>query len=126
KLEPFFSFDREMDLRAAGDARATLELWLESGTAESLPGHDAICEKVRVYNRDDCLSAGKLRDWLEERRDELAKLRGAEVPRPSLPGPTEEDDAEKSAKRVELENLERELRAGLAGEGGASEEQAER
>src|SRR5437588_7988790 len=55
KLEPFFGFAREMDLREAGDARATLELWLESGAPERLGRHDEICEKVRLYNRDDCL-----------------------------------------------------------------------
>lgn len=85
KLEPFYSFKREMDLRLAGDARAELELWLESGQAERLGDHDEICRRIEAYNREDCLSAWTLRDWLEERRSDLEEVLGVAVPRPTTP-----------------------------------------
>ena len=83
KLEAFYGFQREMDLRLAGDARATLELWLEAERPERLPDHDEICRKVQAYNREDCVSAWRLRDWLEDRRRELEKVLGTVLPRPT-------------------------------------------
>ena len=83
KLEPLYGFTREAELRDAGAARAALEIWLELGATAPLP--DEVREKVRVYNLDDCLSAWRLRDWLEGRRAELAAQTGGEVPRPTLP-----------------------------------------
>ncbi len=123
RLEVFYAYVRAMDLRAAGDARATLELWLESGSSERLGNHDQICERVRLYNRDDCVSVFHLRNWLEGRRQDLAHLRGAEVPRPA--GRTTEEDEEKSAARLELEALEARLVAGLPVDGRTSEQQAQ-
>ena len=38
--------------------------------------------RSRSYNRDDVVSTLRLRDWLEERRLELAELTGLPVPRP--------------------------------------------
>lgn len=103
KLEPFYGFTREMDLRASGDARAVLELWLESGAASPLGEQEDVVEKVRLYNRDDCLSAWRLRDWLESLRAEAARKRGAELPRPAPP--TNELSPETTARRKEIEAL---------------------
>jgi len=122
KLEAFYGFSREMDLRAAGDARATLELWLESGTNERLGRHDEICERVRLYNRDDCLSVLHLRDWLEARRIELSQLRGEDVPRPGAP---EAEETQASPARAELEALRARIVANLPLEGRSEEQQAQ-
>ncbi|MES1164822.1 MAG: TM0106 family RecB-like putative nuclease [Verrucomicrobiota bacterium] len=83
KLEPFYNFKRAMDLRLAGDARATLELWLEADRAERLGNHDELCRQIEDYNREDCVSARHLRDWLEERRRDLEAKVGAAIPRPT-------------------------------------------
>lgn len=82
KLEPLYGFTREAELKDAGAARAEMEAWLERGAGDPLA--DETREKVRVYNLDDCLSASKLRDWLEARRADLAKQVGKEVPRPTV------------------------------------------
>ena len=37
---------------------------------------------IEGYNRDDCLSAWRLRDWLEDRRIELEKKNNQVLPRP--------------------------------------------
>ena len=63
KLESLYGFAREAELHNAGAARAEMDIWLELGAKEPLPAD--VREKVRVYNLDDCLSAWKLRDWLE-------------------------------------------------------------
>jgi predicted RecB family nuclease len=81
KLEPLYGFTREAELRDAGAARAEMDAWLELGASGPLAGD--VREKVRVYNLDDCLSAWKLRDWLEERREDLAKQADQAVPRPT-------------------------------------------
>jgi predicted RecB family nuclease len=123
KLEQFYGFEREVDLPTAGDARATLELWLESGSGEPLENHDQLCERVRLYNRDDCLSAWRLRDWLEERRGDLARALGTDVPRPTQQAT--EANEEKGAARRELESLEAKIVTGLPLEGRTGEQQAQ-
>lgn len=96
KLEPFYGFQRAMDLRLAGDARATLELWLEAARPERLNSHDELCGQIEAYNRDDCVSTWRLRDWLEERRCDLETKVGVEVPRPIL------DISEPKADKTDL------------------------
>ena len=88
KLEPLYLFDREVDLRTASSALANFEAWLQLGGGE---GADHLLKEIEGYNRDDCVSTLHLRDWLEERRVELSKILGRELPRPepSLPDPSE-------------------------------------
>jgi hypothetical protein len=59
---------------------------------------DAVRVAIEGYNRDDCLSAWRLRDWLEERRRELEGS-GVPVPRPApVEGEPSEGLAEKLTK----------------------------
>ncbi len=62
-LEPFYGFDREMDLRKAGDHRALVERCLQTDALSAITDEDR--EIVEAYNRDDCVSTLRLRDWLE-------------------------------------------------------------
>jgi uncharacterized protein len=39
---------------------------------------------IEAYNRDDCLSAFRLREWLEARRADLETRSGRTLPRPGL------------------------------------------
>ena len=81
-LEPFYGFAREVSL---ADARANLRV---VERALELAAPDAITPEVRAavegYNRDDCLSARALRDWLERLRAEVEQRDGTPVPRPPL------------------------------------------
>lgn len=89
KLEPFYGFDRTVDLRSASSALAHFEAWLElRGSDEQ---DDELLAQIEGYNRDDCLSTLRLRDWLESLRDELAEATHAEVPRPAPGDPTPTD-----------------------------------
>jgi uncharacterized protein len=59
-----------------GSSIVVYEEWLETGDPQRL-------EEIRAYNEVDCRSTLGLRDWLEERRLELAARTGQEPPRPA-------------------------------------------
>ena len=104
KLEPFYSFRRTVELRSANSALAHFEAWLELGGDDER--RDELLDCIENYNRDDCLSTLRLRDWLEQLRDELAAHIGAEVPRPDPgdpePGKDLSDHLEEVAELTEL------------------------
>src|SRR5690606_29830367 len=70
ELEPFFGLEREQDLRAATASRRAIEWAIETREADDadLVPH---VEAVERYNREDCVSAARLQDWLEELRAEV-------------------------------------------------------
>ena len=80
RMEPFYGFEREVDLRDAGSSIVAFEQWLELGEGDR-PASDHL-DRIERYNRDDVVSNGRLRDWLEGLRNELAGLAGQDVPRP--------------------------------------------
>ena len=86
KLEPLYSLVRDEGLRDAGSSIVAFETWLAdmetSFAAPRSPQTDPILQSIERYNRDDCVSNFKLRDWLEERRIELAGAVGRPLPRP--------------------------------------------
>lgn len=88
KLEPFYGFTRDVDLRDANSALAHFTAWLELGGQRD----DELLHRIEGYNRDDCVSTLRLHGWLETLRDELERDTGAEVPRRSPP------DAERTAE----------------------------
>ena len=80
ELEPFFGYEREQNLREATMSRRIIETALAVGDiSETLVAHRRIVED---YNREDCESASRLRDWLEQLRAE-AIVGGHELPRPA-------------------------------------------
>jgi len=81
KMEGFYGFEREVDLRDAGSSIVAFEEWLELGEGDR-PASDHLV-RIERYNRDDVISNQRLRDWLESLRLELALLTGLPVPRPS-------------------------------------------
>ena len=91
RLEPLYTFDREIDLRDAGTSIVEFETWLELGHWEE---REELLARIEEYNKDDCLSTMHLRDWLEAHRIELERELGAELPRPAVPEPDETEDSE--------------------------------
>jgi predicted RecB family nuclease len=84
RLEPLYGFARAVPLRDAGSSIVSFEVWLGRGaTADGLVG-DEILRGIEGYNRDDVVSTWRLRDWLEQRRVDLERRLGAEIPRPPL------------------------------------------
>jgi predicted RecB family nuclease len=105
-LEQFYGLTREQELRAAtasrraiewaiemredlsahatpqAAAKPQLELGLDAAPAKNrFDEHIAIVER---YNRDDCVSAARLRDWLEELRAAAERESGEALQRPEL------------------------------------------
>jgi predicted RecB family nuclease len=77
KMEPLYGFTRDVDLRDANASIDAFEHWLQQGG----DGDDEALRRIERYNRDDVVSTRLLRDWLEERRAELAAQVGQELPR---------------------------------------------
>lgn len=103
-LEPFFGYQRSQDLRDAAMSRRLVEHAIETGEVdEAFEKHMRIVED---YNREDCESAKRLRDWLEELRAELI-AQGSELTRP-VP-----NDGEASEDVSELDRELQRLRDGL-------------
>ncbi len=99
-LEPFYGFERQLSLRQAAAFRAALEESLELGDGGAIDAETRAA--VEAYNRDDCLSAMQLRDWLESLRAREIE-RGAAIARPA--------PLADGAPKPELDERERRTRA---------------
>lgn len=88
KLEPLYGFERDTSLPDANLALTRLEVSLELNDPEGIADDDRAT--VESYNRDDCVSTEKLRDWLEGQRVELiAQGNDVQRPEPGDPAPGE-------------------------------------
>jgi uncharacterized protein len=81
RLEPLYEFTRSVPLRDANVALQSYEAAMALGNDLGEIGD--LLKTIEGYNRDDCLSALRLRDWLEDRRNELRGKCGRELPRPT-------------------------------------------
>jgi len=81
-LEGLTGFVRATPLDVAGSALTALQTLLERGDAEAIT--PKLRDTVAGYNRDDCVSARALRDWLERERTELIAT-GHTIERPAPP-----------------------------------------
>jgi uncharacterized protein len=79
KLEPLYAFKRSEDLSNAGKMLAKVQACLELGDISAITDTDRAA--VNAYNKDDCLSAWELRDWLEALRADMIK-QGTAIARP--------------------------------------------
>ena len=92
KLEPLYGFKRAVALPAANVALNRVQSCLELGALDGI--EDADRAVVEGYNRDDCLSTWRLRDWLEQLRSSVVE-QGIQIERPTavVEEPTEEISA---------------------------------
>ena len=92
-MEPFYGLTRSVDLLDASRSLRIMEQALELGRL------DVVTPEVRAavegYNREDCLSALRLRDWLEKQRQALTE-QGIDIPRPA---PKETEASESVSER---------------------------
>ncbi|MCR8726676.1 TM0106 family RecB-like putative nuclease [Frigidibacter sp. ROC022] len=112
KLEPLYGFERNTDLPDANMALASLQAGLELGDIENVSTED--CATVQSYNEDDCNSTMALRDWLEERRQEIIDS-GTDVSRPA---PSDQQASDELTERQEaiqalVESLTRDIPADI-------------
>jgi uncharacterized protein len=107
QLEAVHGFARELDLRLASLHKHALERALELADAASIRAGDRAA--VEAYNRDDCLSTWRLRDWLEQVRAERIAA-GEPLPRPEPKAGEPSDALDERTQRV------RDLMERLAGD----------
>ena len=98
KLEPLYGLAREIDLRKVSRHLRAVEYAIAKKESECLTAE--IREAVRAYNRDDCVSALALRDWLEGLRQEAEDKRGEPVPRPTPPLARPEEKIDERLARI--------------------------
>jgi predicted RecB family nuclease len=79
RLEPLYQFKRDVNLPDAGHSLRRMEYALQ--VRQPTLVLDADREIILGYNRDDCVSTLRLRDWLEQVRTE-AESQGIPCPRP--------------------------------------------
>ena len=91
ELEVFYGFERELPLREASLHLRALQRAVELGR----PVPDQTRAAVEAYNRDDCVSTMRLRDWLEELRE------GRGIPRPALQGGEPSEAVDEQQQRVQ-------------------------
>jgi predicted RecB family nuclease len=82
RLEPIYGFARTVPLCDANVALQSFEAAMALGDDVEEIGD--LLKTVEGYNRDDCISALRLRDWLEDRRKELEAKHGRVLPRPAV------------------------------------------
>jgi len=109
RLEPLYSFTRAVPLREANIALNTFDTALALGGSQEEIRE--LFKTVEGYNRDDCVSAFRLREWLEDRRKELEIRGGRALPRPT--GGAKAPGEEPAARLLEVRALEARLIASL-------------
>ncbi|MEO8208530.1 MAG: TM0106 family RecB-like putative nuclease [Chloroflexota bacterium] len=83
-LEVFYLPKREGGITNAGFSIVEYERWIDEGSQE-------ILDAIAAYNRDDCISNLKLRDWLEERRVQALAEHPEWYPEGFVPRPSPRD-----------------------------------
>ena len=102
KLEPLYGFTRDVNLPDANIALTRIQADLELGSKNHLEESDK--EIVQGYNKDDCISTLRLRDWLEGVRSQLLND-GTIIERPLLlSGDLSEEAQEVQAEIAHLFN----------------------
>jgi predicted RecB family nuclease len=96
RIEPLYGFTRMVPLRDANVALQSYEAAMAIGNDLGEIGD--LLKTIEGYNRDDCVSALRLRDWLEGRRKELGVTCGRELPRPT---PQSGEPPEKLSARLQ-------------------------
>ena len=92
-LEAFYGLERKGEVKTAGGSVVAYEHWRETGEQQ-------ILDEIEDYNRIDCVSTERLRDWLVEIRPE--------GPWPQLIEPA---DAKESEEDIEAQALRSQLAA---------------
>ena len=107
-LEPLYGFVRGVALSDANRSLRAMEYALQMNVVDELPS--GVRPSIEGYNRDDCVSTLRLRNWLEEVRAERVRI-GDAIPRAVLADGDPSPELDERAKRVEA--LRSRLLAGI-------------
>lgn len=96
-LEVFYAFERTVPLADARRALILMQAALELSDGAGITSE--IKSTIAGYNREDCVSAQRLRQWLEEVRADLIQ-HGASIDRPEPPENKASDELEERQKVI--------------------------
>ena len=99
ELEQFYGLAREQDLRAATLSRRAIEWAIEMHDDLRAPELAPHITAVERYNREDCVSAAKLYEWLETLRADA--IVGAPLARPELKSGAASEKIEETAEETQ-------------------------
>lgn len=110
-VEHFYALERRTDVKKGDESIVMFERWLESGET-------AILDDILAYNRDDCESTYRLREWLMDRRAEAMAQFGTDIPLrtvklPHEPCHTPYADGCKTCAKLRADERERQHRSDL-------------
>jgi uncharacterized protein len=111
KIEELYKFKRAASARDSVLALQAFAGALALGDPHDVPAN--ILQSIETYNRDDCLSAWQLREWLEDRRHGLEAKKEAALPRATF---TQEEVEELSPQTLEVRAVIERLTSGLPGD----------
>lgn len=97
-LEQFYGYERQVELREASKNLRAFERALELGQVEAAP--EDVRVAVETYNRDDCVSTLRLRDWLEQLRGDIVRG-GEEIQRPAIGDGAPNESVDERQQRVQ-------------------------
>ncbi len=97
-LEPLYGFTRDVRLADANRCLRAMEYALQMNRVSELPPD--VRPTVEGYNRDDCVSTLRLRNWLEDVRSKHVAA-GETIPRAVLADGQPSAELDDRAKRVE-------------------------
>jgi predicted RecB family nuclease len=109
KLEPLYGFERAVPLREARLALDALASIFALGSGQEATPE--LLHTVESYNKEDCISARQLRDWLEQRRAETEQKLGRAIPRPAPKSGEAKENLAEQLERVEV--IKKQLLQGL-------------
>ncbi len=98
EVEDFYELDREAAVKQAGDSVLMFEQW-------RLDRDQRLLDEIEAYNKEDCDSTLRLREWLVEQRGACEAQYGVEFPwrSPGEPEELGEDVVEAAAETVALQ-----------------------
>ncbi|MCB9609905.1 MAG: TM0106 family RecB-like putative nuclease [Polyangiaceae bacterium] len=96
-LEQFYGYCREVELKEASKIKRAFERALELGQVAAT--QEATRVVVETYNRDDCVSALELRDWLEKLRNDIVRT-GEDLARPEVADGAPSESIDERQQRV--------------------------
>jgi len=96
-LEVFYGYERPVALVDARVALARMQACLELDDMAAITAD--LKRVIAGYNRDDCISALELRDWLEAHRAGLV-AKGEDIPRPAAESPEPSEDVDERQRKV--------------------------
>ena len=108
-MEPFYGFKRTVALRDATSSLQAFEAVLALG--DDPKAVQEILKTIADYNRDDCVSTWRLREWLEQLRSEVEAKLGSSLPRPEPKSGAPSEELE--AQLTEIAILKERLTSGL-------------